>query len=41
MLSTVLEARPPAPESDEFAEEWAREARELAERDEARRQERE
>ncbi len=41
VLDSVLEARPPVPESDEFAEEWAREAREITEREEARRQERE
>lgn len=40
-LGAVLEARPPAPESEEFAQEWEREAREIVEREEARRQERE
>jgi flavin reductase (DIM6/NTAB) family NADH-FMN oxidoreductase RutF len=40
VLSSPLEARPPAPESDEFADEWAREAHEIEERGQAREQER-
>lgn len=36
-LAERLEARPPAPQSDDFAEEWAREAREIEEREGSRR----
>jgi flavin reductase (DIM6/NTAB) family NADH-FMN oxidoreductase RutF len=38
MLSSRLEARPPAPQSEDFAEHWAREARELEEREDLRHQ---
>jgi flavin reductase (DIM6/NTAB) family NADH-FMN oxidoreductase RutF len=37
MLSTRLEAKPPAPASEDFAEEWAREAREIEEHEESKR----
>jgi flavin reductase (DIM6/NTAB) family NADH-FMN oxidoreductase RutF len=40
ILSSALEARPPASEA-EMSEEWAREAREIEEREQARQQERE
>lgn len=40
VLSQRLEAKPPAPQNDSFAEEWAREARQIEEQAEAKRQER-
>jgi flavin reductase (DIM6/NTAB) family NADH-FMN oxidoreductase RutF len=41
VLSERLEARPPAPQSDDFAAEWAREAREIEERDQPGRRDQE
>jgi flavin reductase (DIM6/NTAB) family NADH-FMN oxidoreductase RutF len=38
-LGAQLQAQPPAPESDDFSEEWSRQAREIEEREEARRRE--
>lgn len=36
-LSSRLEAKPPAPKSEDFADEWAREAREIEERSDTKR----
>lgn len=40
-LGGRLEARPPAPQSEDFAEEWAREAREIQEQADAKARQRE